>query len=49
MEKRILEARKGARIGGIVASTVGGAGLGAGIMELFGNKMFDKVSGGKLM
>lgn len=48
MERRILEARKGARIGGIVASTVGGLGLGVGIMEAFGNKMFDKVSGGKL-
>lgn len=37
MEKRILDARKGARIGGIVASTVGGAGLGVGAMELIGN------------
>ena len=37
MEKRILDARKGARIGGIVASTVGGAGLGVGVMELIGN------------
>jgi len=37
IEKRILEARKGARIGGIVASTVGGAGLGVGVMELIGN------------
>lgn len=48
MEKRILEARKGARIGGIVASTVGGAGLGVGVMELFGNKLIDgKVQGQK--
>ena len=39
MEKRILDARKGARIGGIVASTIGGAGLGVGSMELFGNKL----------
>ena len=39
MEKRILDARKGARIGGIVASTVGGAGLGVGSMELFGNRL----------
>lgn len=38
MEKRILDAKKGARIGGIVASTVGGAGLGVGVMELFGNR-----------
>ena len=48
MEQRILDARKGARIGGIVASTVGGAGLGVGIMELFGNKLIDgKVQGQK--
>lgn len=48
MEKRILEARKGARIGGIVASTVGGAGLGVGSMELFGNKLIgNKVEGQK--
>ena len=48
MEKRILEARKGARIGGIVASTVGGAGLGVGVMELFGNKLIGgKVQGQK--
>lgn len=48
MEKRILEARKGARIGGIVASTVGGVGLGVGAMELFGNKLIDgKVQGQK--
>ena len=48
MEKRILEARKGARIGGIVASTVGGMGLGVGAMELFGNKLIGgKVEGQK--
>ena len=41
MEKRILDAKKGARIGGIVASTVGGAGLGVGIMEAFGNRLID--------
>ena len=45
MEKRILDAKKGARIGGIVASTVGGAGLGVGAMELFGNRLI----GGKVM
>ena len=39
MEQRILDAKKGARVGGIVASTVGGAGLGVGIMEAFGNKL----------
>ena len=48
MENRILEARKGARIGGIVASTVGGVGLGVGAMELFGNKLIGgKVEGQK--
>ena len=48
IEKRILDARKGARIGGIVASTVGGAGLGVGVMELFGNKLIGgKVEGQK--
>jgi len=48
MEKRILDARKGARIGGIVASTVAGVGLGIGAMELFGNKLIGgKVQGQK--
>jgi len=48
MEKRILDAKKGARVGGIVASTVGGAGLGVGIMEAFGNRLIDgKVMGQK--
>ena len=48
MEKRILDAKKGARIGGIVASTVGGVGLGVGAMELFGNKAIGgKVQGQK--
>ena len=39
MEQRILDARKGARIGGIVAASVGGAGVGVGAMELFGNEL----------
>jgi len=48
MEKRILNAKKGARIGGIVASTIGGAGVGVGAMELFGNKLINgKVEGQK--
>lgn len=48
IEQRILDARKGARIGGIVASSVGGAGLGVGIMELFGNSLIGgKVQGQK--
>jgi len=45
MEKRILDAKKGERIGGIVATTVAGVGLGVGAMELFGNKLI----GGKVM
>lgn len=46
MEQRILDTKKGARIGGIVASSVGGAGLGVGIMELFGNRLIgNKVEG----
>ena len=50
MEKRILDAKKGARIGGIVASTVGGAGIGVGAMELFGNKLIGgKVQGQKAL
>ena len=50
MEKRILDAKKGARIGGIVASTVGGAGVGVGAMELFGNKAIGgKVEGQKAL
>jgi hypothetical protein len=47
MEKRILDARKGARIGGIVASTVGGAGLGVGVMELIGNTSIKGWTGQK--
>ena len=48
IEQRILDARKGARIGGIVAASVGGAGVGVGAMELFGNKLIGgKVQGQK--
>ena len=48
IEKRILDARKGARIGGVVASSIGGAGVGVGAMELFGNKLIGgKVQGQK--
>ena len=50
MEKRILDAKKGVRIGGIVASTVGGAAVGVGAMELFGNKLIGgKVQGQKAL
>lgn len=44
IEKRILNAKKGNRIGGIVAASVAGAGVGVGAMELFGNRLI----GGKL-
>ena len=48
IEKRILEAKKGNRIAGIVASTIGGAGIGVGAMELFGNRLIGgKVEGQK--
>ena len=47
MEKRILDAKKGARIGGIVASTVGGAGVGVGVMELIGNTSIEGWKGQK--
>lgn len=46
LEKRILEAKKGNRIAGIVASSIGGAGIGVGVMELFGNRLIGgKVEG----
>lgn len=48
IEKRILDARKGARVGGVIASSIGGAGVGVGAMELFGNKLIGgKVQGQK--
>ena len=45
LEQRILDAKKKARNWGIAASVVGGAGVGVGAMELFGNKLI----GGKVM
>ncbi len=39
LRKRILDAKKSARTWGTVAGAVGGAGLGVGMMELFGNKL----------
>lgn len=48
LEKRILDAKKGNRVAGIVASAIGGAGVGVGAMELFGNKLIGgKVEGQK--
>ena len=50
MEKKILEAKKNARIWGTVAGSVGGAGVGVGSMELFGNKLIGgKVEGQKAL
>lgn len=39
LESRILDAKKSARTWGTVAGVVGGAGVGVGAMELFGNKL----------
>ena len=46
MRQRILDAKKGARIGGTIAASVGGAAIGVGAMELFGNELIGgKVEG----
>lgn len=46
MRQRILDAKKGARIGGTIAASVGGAAIGVGAMELFGNQWIGgKVEG----
>ncbi len=39
LEQRILDAKKTARTWATVGGSVGGAGVGVGIMELFGNKL----------
>ena len=39
LRKRILDAKKSARTWGTVAGAVGGAAVGVGIMELFGNRL----------
>ena len=50
LEKRILDAKKSARTWGTVAGAVGGAAVGVGIMELFGNRMIGgKVQGQKAL
>lgn len=38
IKQRILDAKKNARTWGTVAGAVGGAGVGVGVMELFGNR-----------
>ncbi len=48
LRKRILDAKKTARTWGTVAGAVGGAGVGVGAMELFGNRLIGgKVEGQK--
>ena len=50
LTKRILDAKKTGRVAGTVAAAVGGAGVGVGAMELFGNKMIGgKVEGQKAL
>ncbi len=45
MKKRILEAKKTARTLGTIAGAVGGAGIGVGAMEWFGNKALSNIDG----
>ena len=45
VEKRILDAKKTARTLATVAGSVGGAGVGVGAMELFGNKALSNING----
>jgi len=48
IKSRILDAKKSGRTWGTVAGAVGGAGVGVGMMELFGNKAIGgKVQGQK--
>ena len=48
IEQRILDAKKTARVWGTIGGSIGGAGLGVGAMELFGNKLIGgKVEGQK--
>lgn len=48
IEDRILAAKKSARTWGTVGGAVGGAAVGVGVMELFGNKLIGgKVQGQK--
>ncbi len=45
LERRILDAKKSGRTWATIGGAVGGAGIGVGAMELFGNKLI----GGKVM
>ena len=49
MQERILDAKKKARTWGTIGGAVGGAGVGVGAMELFGNDLLSGIDGlGKL-
>ena len=45
LEKRILDAKKTARTLATVGGAVGGAGIGVGAMELFGNRALSNING----
>lgn len=45
LESRILEAKKTARTLGTIGGAVGGAGIGVGAMELFGNRALSNING----
>lgn len=50
LEQRILDAKKKGRVLGTVAASVGGAAIGVGTMELFGNKLIGgRVQGQKAL
>lgn len=48
LEKHILDGKKTARVLGTIGGTVGGAALGVGAMEWFGNDLLAKAGDGKL-
>lgn len=48
LEKSILDGKKTARVLGTIGGTVGGAALGVGAMEWFGNDLLAKAGDGKL-
>ncbi len=50
LKQRILDAKKNVRVWGTIGGAVGGAGIGVGAMELFGNKLIGgAVEGQKAM
>ena len=48
LKKRILDAKKKGRTWATVGGAVGGAGIGVGAMELFGNKLIDGAVEGQV-